>query len=57
MVKSLMEKFVTAPKALELVGLLQIIINMSGFSKNLWDHLFSFKIALFSLITVFAIAL
>lgn len=42
MVKSLMEKFVTALKALELVVLFQIITNMSGF------RFFSFKIALFS---------
>lgn len=35
MAKSLMEKFVTALKALESVVFLQIIINMSGFSNNL----------------------
>lgn len=57
MVKSLMEKFVTALKALDWVVLLQTIINMSGLSKNLCDNFFSFKIALFILITVFVIAL
>lgn len=52
-----MEKFVTALKALDWVVLLQTIINMSGLSKNLCDNFFSFKIALFILITVFVIAL
>lgn len=57
MVRGLMEKFVTALKALDWFVLLQIIVNMSGLSKNQQDNFFSFKIALFSLITVFVIAL